>query len=526
MVKLGRLISWHGSDNGSELPPKEEPPLRSELFNVEQLERHAKNLAASHQLAAGRGADKLISRLRENESILVQTYGLVAEAAERKRRIAPAAEWLLDNFYLIEEQIRVARRHLPASYSRELPRLANGAAATYPRVYGIVLDLISHVDGHVDLANLNSFVSAYQTVTPLKLGELWAVPIMLRLALIENLRRVAARLATSRRDRDMAADWAERMVLVVEQNPTDLILVMADMSRANPPMSGAFLAEMTRHLQGQSPHFAFASNWLAQRLAEQGLTIEQLVQADGQAQAADQVSMGNSINSLRFLGSNDWRDFVEQHSLVEHILREDPVYADMDFTTRDCYRHVVEEIAKQSPLNEQDVARKAIQLTRDVRREARDEKKGGDSSLTPHLSSLAPPRTAHVGYYLIDHGRSTLETSAGTRLPLWTRASRIVAHFPLFAYLFGVFVITATVTSAFLAWALSWDATAYALCLLAIPFLMCAAHLGVGFVNWFALLLVHPRPLPRLDFSDGIPPEHRTMVVVPTMLSNAEAISD
>ena len=152
------------------------------------------------------------------------------------------------------------------------------------------------------------------------------------------------------------------MVQVVEQNPTDLILVMADMARANPPLSGAFLAEMTRHLQGQSPHFAFANSWLAQRLSEQGLTIEQLVQADGQAQAADQVSMGNSIVSLRFLSSNDWRDFVEKHSLVEQILREDHVYAGMDFTTRDRYRHVVEEIAKQSPFSEQDVARKAIQL--------------------------------------------------------------------------------------------------------------------------------------------------------------------
>ena len=298
--------------------------MRSELFNVEQLERHAKTLAASHQLATGRRTDKLIARLNENESVLVQTYELVTEAAKRNRRNAPAAEWLLDNFYLIEEQIRTARRHLPPSYSRELPRLANGPAATYPRVYGIALEMISHVDGHVDSVSLNSFLAAYQTITPLTLGELWAVPIMLRLALIENLRRVATRVAGSRRDRDLAADWAERMVQVVEQNPTDLILVMADMARANPPLSGAFLAEMTRHLQGQSPHFAFANSWLAQRLSEQGLTIEQLVQADGQAQAADQVSMGNSIISLRFLSSNDWRDFVEKHSLVEQILREDP----------------------------------------------------------------------------------------------------------------------------------------------------------------------------------------------------------
>ena len=175
---------------------------------------------------------------------------------------------------------------------------------------------------------------------------------MLRLALIENLRRVAVRIASARRDRDLAGDWAERMVSVVEQKPTDLILVLADMARANPPLSGAFLAELTRHLQGQNPNFAFANSWLEHRLADQGLTTEQLVRAEGQAQAADQVSIGNSINSLRFLSSNDWRQFVGEHSLVEQTLADDPagIYAQMDFATRDRYRHAVEGIARRSQL--------------------------------------------------------------------------------------------------------------------------------------------------------------------------------
>lgn len=479
--------------------------MRSELFNIEQLERHARAMATAHQLTTQRSSDKLIDRLAENEAILVQTYELVTEAAKRKRRNAPAAEWLLDNFYLIEEQIRTARKHLPPSYSRELPRLAKGPAATHPRVYGIVLDFIAHVDGHVDAASLNNFIAAYQTVTPLTLGELWAVPIMLRLALIENLRRVATRIASTRRDRDLAANWAERMVQIVEQNPTDLILVMADMARANPPLSGAFLAEMTRHLQGQSPHFAFAHSWLAQRLAEQGLTIERLVQADGQEQAADQVSMGNSIVSLRFLGANDWRDFVEQLSFVERVLREDPVYGCMDFTTRDRYRHVVEEIAKLSPATESEVAREAIQLT----------KQPSDKA-----------RAAHVGYYLIDAGRTALEKKVGARLTLKTKVSRIVGRFPLFAYLSGVLLVAAVPISALLALAIRWEAELLAVVLLAIPFLMCAVQLGVGVVNWLTILLVKPRSLPRLDFRDGIPREHRTMVVVPTMLSSQEGVAE
>ena len=489
---------------------RDEKPIRGELFSIEQLERHAKALSAFHELASGRAPDKLISRFNENEHILATTYELVTEALERKRRIAPAAEWLLDNYYLVEEQIRTTRRHLPPSYSRELPRLANGPAATYPRVYAIALELISHADGHVDSVSLNSFIASYQSITPIKLGELWAVPIMLRLALIENLRRVAARMASTQRDRDSAAGWAGRMVEVVEQNPTDLILVMADMARANPPLSGAFLAEMTRYLQGQSPHFAFANSWLSQRLTEQGLTIEHLILADGRAQAADQVSMGHSINSLRFLNSNNWREFVEKQSVVEEVLREDPVYPSMDFSTRDRYRHVVEEIAKDSPFTEVEVASKAIRLARRV----------------SGVESEATGRKSHVGYYLIDQGRATLERDAAFRVSMQKMASRLVGHHPLFSYMASVLLITAALTAGFLRWSIATDIETGSLCLLAALFAMCAAHLGVGFVNWLAILLVHPRRLPRLDFSEGIPAAHRTMVVVPTMLSNAESVAD
>jgi cyclic beta-1,2-glucan synthetase len=547
-ARLGRLSIWRKTRTGGVPLGVDEQPLRAELLSVDQLEHHAKKLAAAHQLATGRASDRLISRLNENETILIRTYELVTAAVERNRRIAPAAEWLLDNFYLIEEQIRTARRHLPRSYSRELPRLSSGPAANYPRVYGIALELISHIDGRVDAVSLNSFIAAYQSITPLTLGELWAVPIMLRLGLIENLRRVAARVAAERRDRDLADDWAERMVRVVEQKPTDLVLVLADMARANPPLSGAFLAELTRHLQGQSPHFAFAHSWLEHRLADQGLTIERLVLAEGQAQAADQVSMGNSIGSLRFLGSNDWREFVETHSFVEKILRDDParVYARMDFATRDQYRHGIEAIAKRSRLSEFEVARKAVELAERVSKKGSDplQPTGSDAQNAEKSLALARGQTpfwtlseaaaagrtddpaAHVGYYVIDRGRPALERAVDMRLSPRLVAARIGAAYPLFFYLSSVLLVAAAVTAAFLHWS-NWRTTqALWLGLLALPFAMCAVHLAIGVVNWLATLFVSPRPLPRLDFRTGIPPEHRTMVVVPTMLSSAEAVAD
>ncbi len=357
------------SSFGSEFP---EQPLRDELLSADQLERYARHMAASHVLADGKVADKLINRLTENEKALQSTYDLVATAVIKNRRIAPAEEWLLDNFYLLEEQIHSTRRLLPRSYSQELPRLAEGPAAGYPRVYGISLELISHTDGRVDSQALDGFISAYQSVVPLQLGELWAVPLMIRLALIENLRRIASRIAIARQERDLAANWADQMTITVEQCPSDLILVLADMARSNPSLSGAFLADLTRNLHGQNPSFAIVHSWLEHRLNDTGLSTEQLVLNEGQTQAAEQISVGNCITSLRFLSVHDWPQFVASQSLVEQTLNRDPsgIYPKMDFQTRNRYRYAVEAIARRSELSEFDVAFRAIQLSENERQPA------------------------------------------------------------------------------------------------------------------------------------------------------------
>ena len=489
----------------------DEPPLRSELFSSDQMKQHGKNLAGSHKLDPGRAPDRLLTRLAENEGVLIGACNLLTEAVKANRRIAPAGEWLLDNFYLIEEQIRTAKRHLPKGYSRELPRLLNGPSAGLPRVYDIALEIISHGDGRVDPENLSSFVAAYQTVTALKLGELWAIPIMLRLALIENLRRVGARIAADRTDRNRADYWADQMTEIAEKDPKSLILVIADMARSSPPLVSSFVAEFARRLQGQSPALALPLTWIEQRLSESGLTIEQLVQSENQQQAADQVSISNSIGSLRFLGAMDWREFVETMSVVEQILREDPggVYGKMDFATRDRYRHVVEKIAKSSRLSESEVAREAIRLAREAA--AKDD---------------SDDRAAHVGFYLIDKGLPQLERTAEVRRSPLEALRRLSRQFPLLLYLGTITLITAIFTGSLLAKAHASGYQDWLLALIGLPLLLCASHLAVALVNWLATLLATPHTLPRMDFSGGIPPESRALAVIPTMLTSAQNIED
>ena len=285
------------------------------------------------------------------------------------------------------------------------------------------------MDGRIDIEHLSGFVAAYQSVSELRLGELWAIPIMLRLALIENLRRVALHLGAARQDRDLADSWADQMIAMVEKNPSNLILVVSDMAKSNPSLSSAFVSEFCQRLQGQNPSVQFARHWLEQRLIDHGLPLEGLVNSEGQRQAADQVSIGNSITSLRLLSAIDWREFVESLSVVEQTLRQDPasVHAKMDFATRDRYRHIIEKMARHSPLSEKMLALKAIELSHQARTAGRK-------------------RAEHVGFYLIDKGAPQLEKTAGVRWPAGKRAAQMARRFPLAVYLAGLLGITLGLT--------------------------------------------------------------------------------
>ncbi len=386
--------------------------------------------------------------------------------------------------------------------------MAGGPAADFPRVYGISLELISHTDGRVDSQALDGFIAAYQSVVPLQLGELWALPLMIRLALIENLRRIASRIAIARQERDLASDWADKMIITVEQCPSDLILVLADMARSNPPLSGAFLADLTRHLHGQNPSFAIVHSWLEHRLNDSGLSTEQLVLNEGQVQAAEQISVGNCITSLRFLSVHDWPQFVATQSLVEQTLNRDPagIYPKMDFQTRNRYRHAVEAMARRSELTEFDVAFRAIQLSEN------------------EAASSTNLHTRHVGYYLVDSGRPVLEKLVQMRLTASVVFDKLRRAFPLSIYILAVLFFTWLGIAGLFGFGDWGSSSRWLLLAIAIPILMCGIQFGLGLVNWLCTILMRPQALPRMDFRDGIPEEHRTCVVVPSMLSGIDSI--
>ncbi|MEJ7645869.1 MAG: glucoamylase family protein [Chryseolinea sp.] len=502
---LSPLLNHFQKESLARQEANEKPPLRSELFSTEQMEQHAQQLAANHQLSKTDAPELLLKRLAENEEILFDVTNMLHDAVREKKAITPAGEWLLDNFYLIEEQIAIGKRYLPKGYSKGLPRLSSGSAAGFPRVYDIAIQIISHSDGRVDLHTLNSFINSYQKVNFLTIGELWAIPIMLRLALLENLSRVAARIAIDSKDADLATEWSDRVIKTAEENPKDLVLVIADMARSNPPMVSAFVAEFSRKLQWKGLDLNLPLTWVEQHLAESSSSINLMVLIENQKQAADQLSMSNSINSLRFLAKMDWREFVETISVVEQLLRADidGIYGQMDFYTRDHYRHAIEKVAKCSKSSEHEVASIAIA-----------------QALKAAEKDPSDKRRSHVGYYLVGPGSSITEKLANVK---YTGAQRLQKFFyKNIRSFYGLlaFVLTVIIGIGLVVEVRPDVESPKLLIIIGVLSLFAASHFAIALANWWATLSVGPKPLPKLDFSTGIPSTYRTLVTVPSIIAN------
>ena len=507
-----RVQTWLRREQGRLTRVAAAEPYKAHVLTAPQMAALGASLARQHRLAKHQRPDALLARLSANARVLQEVHAALAATVVAGKTVTPAGEWLLDNYYLIEEEIRLARRLMPLGYSRALPQLEGGPSAGLPRVYDLALQVIAHSDSAIDLLSLSGFIAAYQRTAPLKLGELWAIPIMLRLALIENLRRIGARIAEANADRRLANRWADAMQEAAKNEPADLILLVADMARSGVPMTSAFVAEFARRLQANPAVLGLPLTWVEQHLSSSNQSIDELVQMEIANQAAAQLTVSNSITSLRLLDKHDWTEFVEALSLVEQELYEDPaeIYASMDFATRDAYRHVVERLARMGTHSEQEVARAAVELAREAA--ASD-------------TQDADPRHKHVGYYLLDRrGLARLERVLEVRRPWLQRLRGFFARGPLALYLgsialssVGVALVLFAVGD-FATTPLAVQIALGVLCLIA------ASQFAVALVNFAVTVVVAPKRLPRMDFSSGIPLQQRTLVVVPTMLDSAAGL--
>jgi len=484
-------------------------PIRSELFSVERLEAHAHSLASA-QVVAPRETPglTLAKRLTDNEKTLLAAYRDVAAAIEQGEAITPAAEWLLDNFHIVEKQIREIRADLPPGYYRQLPKLAGGPLAGYPRILGVAWAYVAHTDSLFDPETLRRFLRAYQDVQPLSIGELWAVSITLRIVLVENMRRIAKRVQESRDNRRNANSLADRLLEIGRQAPAAVAEVLPKSAPAT--FAEAFLVQLVQRLRDQDPGLGPALAWLDDQLDRQGKTADGVVRDEHQRQVSASVTVRNIITSMRLITDVDWTEFFEGVSPVDDILRAGSTFSQMDFPTRNLYRSAVEELARGSSISEQDVARSAVSIAASQRKE----------------DVIADPRIADAGYYLISRGRRKFERLTGFRTDVRRWPARVYRSFGIAGY-----VATGTVVAiSILAIALltvngagmEWRGLLMLGVLGAIP----AIDLAVAIVNHFVTRGYRATLLPALELHAGVPVEHRTLVAVPIMLTTLAAVDE
>ncbi|GAB2178431.1 glucoamylase family protein [Dongia sp. agr-C8] len=488
------------------MPWNDSTPVREELFSIERLEQHAESLAAAQPVTAKPAKVlSLHARLNDNAAVLLAVYRRSAAELEAGLDVVPAAEWLLDNYHLVEEQIREIRDDLPPGYYRQLPKLAAGPFAGYPRVFGLVWAFVAHTDSHFNPETLRRYIAAYQRVQPLTIGELWAVAITLRIVLIENLRRLAERIAAGDDARAQADALADRLLTAGNARSaleTDIA------TRSAEPLSERFTAQLAKRLRDQDPKTTPALGWLTERLALQGTNIDDVVQRVLQRQGAANLTVRNIITSMRLISDIDWATWFESVSLVDAELGTASGFAAMDFATRNLYRSAIEQLARGSAYSELEIAERALETSRK----------------TAAAEPEAAERRGDPGYHLISEGRRPFEESIGFRAPVRLSITRFNIRLGLGGYVGGILLTTFVLLGLSL-WALAASGLPvgwYPLFLLFafIPATGPATALVNRAVTWSFGAIT----LPGLELAAGVPASLRTMIAVPTLLTTEDAV--
>ena len=491
------------------LPALDAAPV-AEIYTPDQLEAHAARIAGTHRLAAKpwRGRP-LLPRLDESSERLDEIYQFLSTAARNDPEAVGSEDWLRDNHHVVQDQVREIRQHLPRKYYLELPKLADGPLQGYPRVYLLARELISHTAGRIDLDTVADFARAYQGTAELSMGETWAIPIMLRLALIEELRRLADGVAAARRSREKARRWHSELANAGGLDNRQIRRLLADGRQEDGRLSAAFVVELLQWLRDQPLTAARTWQALQRALEAQGDSADEMLRHEHQREASDQLAIGNVITSMRLVSSVDWASFFERVSVVERVLREDPSghYPLMDFPTRDRYRHSVEQLAKSARQRETAVARKAIDL-----------------GIAARVADPDHDRRHHVGYYLISRGRFELEREIRYSPTGRERFARFAFKHPAVGYLGIIAGLIAVSMSSLVTHAARQGATTAELWLVAVVAMLPVSELAISLVNLILTSEISPRALPKLALRDGIPSPLRTMVVVPSIVDSTARV--
>lgn len=490
---------------------------RTQSLTSDSLFEYAKQLATTHHSKVLGRPSGIYRRFAHHCAEIAIAHRELEQASQQKEGVTPGAEWLLDNYHLVQQQIADIKRHFPRKYDQTLPKLLDGPYATFPRAYHIAVELLKNTDAVVNVDLLSSFIRGYQATTVLTMGELWAIPIMLRFALIENLSLIAERMLLAREERRAAAVIMDVVIGDESRAGTHILQTLTTHVAEHFDLLMSEASYVTSRLREVGRKASLSLQWLDERLREENLDQEEIVRNEQYLLAADQVWIGNTVNSLRTTNIVDWKDWFESVNQVDKILRDDPAlcYARCDFKTRDRYRGAIEKLAKGVPHGEVGVAERVVEYAAKQKEELLTRGEEGPAVLS---------KRSHVGYYLVDKGRPALEKAIGY-VPRWyQRLGRAVLEHAFSYYSGSIVVVTLLLLAQIALYATANATNPLLMCATLVLALIPASDLATNIIQLAITRIIAPDLLPKLDFTEGVPESCRTLVVVQAIFSDVRSV--
>jgi len=495
--------------------------MRDALLSSEELEDHAKKTAIEHLISTKQNfMNWPVPRMNENYAFILSVYKELNEDIQKKYAVPPAAEWLLDNFYIIEEQVKGLRRDLDKKSYLRLPVLKIGLLKGYARIFAITVELVAHTDGQIDERILSDYLKAYQSHSILFDRELWAIPMVIRLALVENIRRLCENIKNTQlqwhKADEIFDEWIDN-----EGEDTDRIMRLfmdrlKTMDEANP----SFVEHLLFRLRRSGRSYVEVLRTMDENLVKLGETTEQITQKEHNSQSMNTVSMGNCITSLRFFSTLDWSDLFESASFVNQILNQDPdgTYPLMDLFTRNYYRSSIEKLASMYDVSELYIAREAVELA----------KQAYSGCVLKDSVDFEIQRTWHVGYYLIGKGNKILENKQ-KKIKKFFLNKTIIGKKSSEVFYFGSIVIITLLLVIIAVNYSIFTAVPNALLvyiLAGIGVLIPSSEIAVNAVNLIVSKVLKPAVFPRLELKDNIPESMSAIVAVPALLPDESRVKE
>ncbi len=470
--------------------------LPNEPLSVESLRKQARAMAESlvKACAQGKPDERLLDSLKRSERVIQEVKYDIAESEYLEQAITNAGERLLDNSYIVQASIENIRKNLPTHFYRELPIIVHGNMTNLPRVYAIAVDIVESTAGKLNRENLIEYLNSYQTIQPLTMGELWAIPLMLRLRLVECVESLSIEIENQMREEELTRFWGYQILKIARSNPEKIQDVLKSLSKEEPQPTPLFAEGLLDHLFDEESVIPVVRSWLQERFPT---PITDLIHQEQMREAAHQVAFANAITSLFTLAQIAWPTVFEAVSLVDACLREDPIgiYEKMQFSTRNEYRKTIETFSRYSTFQELDIAKMALEMS-----------KVGEDEVS-----------RHIGYYLVDRGVDTLAASIQYHPTRKRRFTKWIKDHSAFVYLGSIGLLTLLGELLLLHFSTH--------ILMPILALWPILEVSVQFVNLMVTKILSPKQLSKMSYEkEGVPDSCKSIVVVPMLLLTPQSI--